>query len=99
MENKKYNGWTNYATWRINLEVFDCSFNPFDYWSDYSDIDITELADRLKENAEEYVFNSGSLAVEGSLVESYARAFMSEVNWHEIADAVLNYYPQTEEVK
>lgn len=23
MENKKYNGWTNYATWRVNLEVLD----------------------------------------------------------------------------
>jgi len=22
MENKTYNGWSNYATWRINLEHF-----------------------------------------------------------------------------
>ena len=22
-ENTKHNGWTNYATWRINLEIFD----------------------------------------------------------------------------
>ena len=21
--NKEYNGWTNYATWRINLEIID----------------------------------------------------------------------------
>ena len=20
---EKYNGWTNYATWRVNLEIFD----------------------------------------------------------------------------
>jgi len=24
-----YNGWTNYATWRINLEMFD-GYNPID---------------------------------------------------------------------
>ena len=23
MTDKTYNGWTNYATWRVNLEVFD----------------------------------------------------------------------------
>ena len=23
MKKETYNGWTNYATWRINLEIFD----------------------------------------------------------------------------
>ena len=23
----KYNGWTNYATWRIDLEIFDGSYD------------------------------------------------------------------------
>ncbi len=23
MTDKTYNGWTNYATWRVNLEIFD----------------------------------------------------------------------------
>jgi len=23
MENKHYNGWSNYETWRVNLEFFD----------------------------------------------------------------------------
>jgi hypothetical protein len=23
MTNTDYNGWTNYATWRVNLEIFD----------------------------------------------------------------------------
>ena len=25
MSNTTYNGWTNYATWRVNLEMFDGS--------------------------------------------------------------------------
>jgi len=25
MQNTTYNGWTNYATWRVNLEMFDGS--------------------------------------------------------------------------
>jgi hypothetical protein len=27
MNDNKYNGWTNYATWRVNLEMFD-GFEP-----------------------------------------------------------------------
>lgn len=23
MKNEKYNGWSNYETWRVNLEIFD----------------------------------------------------------------------------
>lgn len=30
MSNTTYNGWTNYATWRINLEMFD---GTDQYWS------------------------------------------------------------------
>lgn len=29
--NNTYNGWTNYATWRVNLEMFDgceCCYSP-----------------------------------------------------------------------
>lgn len=30
MSNATYNGWANYATWRVNLEMFD---GTEDYWS------------------------------------------------------------------
>lgn len=30
----KYNGWTNYATWRVNLEMFDgMQIDPLDEWT------------------------------------------------------------------
>jgi hypothetical protein len=29
----KYNGWTNYATWRVNLEMFD-GFDAREYFTD-----------------------------------------------------------------
>ncbi len=72
-----YNGWTNYATWRVNLELID-GFR-IDVNTPY---DAHELADYLKENA--------ILAVESScdmrgIALDYAMAFLGEVNWHEIA--------------
>lgn len=78
-----YNGWTNYATWRVNLEIFD-GMSPADIAGDdgYSAYD---LSDRMKEYAEE-MLSGDSLAV------SYARAFMADVNWYEIATHKIEEY-------
>ena len=75
----KYNGWTNYATWRVNLEIFD----NFDV-DGYSD-DTYELSEQLKDYAEEVIFGEQ----DGTLIASYALAFISEVNWYEIAEHLL----------
>ena len=70
-----YNGWTNYATWRINLEVFDGM---------HSDIDGEKVtAESCKDYAEEVVSENGE-----GLALDYARAFMANVNWQEIAEAL-----------
>ena len=85
-QENKYNGWTNYATWRINLEMFDG-------W----DSDGQEVtADSLQEIAEDHLSfeiddggRSSSLSISGGgLVLSYAMAFISEVNWYEIAQHI-----------
>jgi len=76
----KYNGWTNYATWRVNLEIFD----GFDI-SEYSK-DTYELSEQLKDYAEEVIFGDQ----DGTLIASYAFAFISEVNWYEIAEHLIN---------
>lgn len=77
-----YNGWTNYATWRINLEMIDGS-EASDYVSGKSR-NVTDLAAALSERVEESITSSGSgLAVE------YALAFVDHVNWREIAEHML----------
>lgn len=71
MSNNTYNGWTNYATWRINLEMFDGG-----EFSEYS-------PDMLREFAEEMIEQSS----DAGLARDYALAFLSDVNWYEIANA------------
>ena len=75
--NKEYNGWTNYATWRINMEIL-------------GDIEFDEIvsADSLKEIAEDVVFSQYELGNGSHLVEDYARSFISEVNFYEIAQSI-----------
>jgi hypothetical protein len=69
MSNSKYNGWTNYATWRVNLEMFDGSE---EYWT----------AGTAREFVEEIIESTTSEGV----ARDYALAFLSDVNWHEIAE-------------
>lgn len=74
-----YNGWANYATWRVNLEIFD--------GYDASDLprDPFEAATVLMDMAEELICEH---APEG-LARDYALAFISDVNWREIASTLL----------
>jgi hypothetical protein len=67
-----YNGWTNYATWRVNLEVFDGM---------HSDIDGEKVtAESCEDYAKEVLSENGE-----GLALDYAMAFIASVNWHEIA--------------
>ena len=70
---EKCNGWTNYATWRINLEIL-------------SDMEFDEQvsADYLKDLVEELVF----IDVKDCLAADYASAFIAQVNFYEIAEAI-----------
>ena len=81
---KEYNGWTNYATWRVNLEIL-------------GDIEFENKmsADDLKEIVEDCVFNN--TVEKDCLAADYARAFVSEVNFYEIAQSINEeIYLQTE---
>ena len=82
MDNIKSNifeGWTNYATWRINLEIIDGI-----------EIETKTCAATIQEIVEDAVFSQYELGHEfvKAIVEDYARAFISEVNFYEIAQSI-----------
>jgi len=77
MSDKTYNGWTNYATWRVNLEVFD-GVNPYDHFEDANGVfDENDLADNLKAFADDFIVGD-----DRNFMGDYAREFLSVVNWH-----------------
>jgi hypothetical protein len=86
----RYNGWTNYATWRVNLEIFD-GYDPADYFSAFDPTDVRALADGLRDYADQVVFECAT--VEG-LAVGYANAFLQDVNWYEIAERMLDAIKQ-----
>lgn len=81
----RHNGWTNYATWRVSLEIFDGMDIRDDFGDDLPD--TRALADWLADLADNHITNFGSL--DGAAVD-YARAFLADVNWVEIADHLLD---------
>jgi len=74
---EKHNGWTNYATWRINLEIIDGI-----------EFEVKMCAATIQEIIEDVVFSQYELGNGSHLVEDYARAFVSEVNFYEIAQRI-----------
>jgi len=93
---EKYNGWTNYATWRINLELLD----GYETSIESNIEEFTELVENgeiSNENRMDLIYNLSkeleSVVEEtldsydtDSIVRSYANAFISDVNWYEIAE-------------
>jgi len=75
---KGYNGWTNYPTWRVMLEVFDGM--EFD--------DIEPSRDACKDFVQELLDAATGNAPEGSIFQGWVSAWLSDVNWDEIAEAV-----------
>ena len=90
MNDTTYNGWTNYATWRVNLEIFD-SFGPEDFdlarGEELKCTDVNELAEAFKDRAESFMEEQST-----GLAQSYALAFLAEVNWREIAVHFVDAY-------
>ena len=87
MTDKTYNGWTNYETWRVNLEIFD-GYDTSDVFD--LTLDAWDLGNVLQDYAENLIHESGG--GDGNLAVDYALAFLKAVNWHEIAKHMIDDY-------
>ena len=85
---EKYNGYSNYATWRINLEIFS---------SDELHIDLgVRVATSpyiYGKILEDYLYDFIEEGwPEESLVKSYCIAFLKEVDFTDIANTHMSDY-------
>ncbi len=93
MDTKKYNGWANYATWRINLELLS---DPD--WSDTFEIHMEEeredaicaISKDLAEYVDDYIDHALHGSHDESLVQGWARAFADDCNYWEIAKHIYD---------
>jgi hypothetical protein len=79
---EKYQGWTNYWTWRWALEMIDEDY-LYDLAQEYDN--AYDLGKSIKDQAEDFVAES----IGGSPFESWMFAVLSDINWTEIAQNYL----------
>jgi hypothetical protein len=82
-----YNGWTNYATWRVNLELFE----GFELEDELYNLSTYDFSEYLKELAEEFTICN----CENEIAKDYALAFLHQVNYYEIAQFIKEYRNET----
>ena len=87
---EKYNGWTNYETWRIQLEVID-GMTLEDFGFDLHEVDTDETADveSLVESVELYVDEIILGTVPNGMARDLAESFLGRVDWFEIAEHLI----------
>ena len=72
------NGWTNYETWLVNLEM-----GLTDDSLAFESRNLDDLIVELKEYAENAIESDNTLAT------NFANTILSKVDWREIAEVVL----------
>lgn len=77
MSKTKYNGWTNYATWRVfNDNLLDINF------------DHQVTAGELKEIVIDIVLSNFEMQRGSHLVEEYAELYINTVDFDDIAETI-----------
>jgi hypothetical protein len=94
MSDTTYNGWTNYATWRINLEIFDNipleDFDGMERLNAWREPCPYGLSLAMKERVEYYI----ECTSQEGMARDYALAFIADVNWYEIAEHKIAEYTE-----
>jgi len=82
-----YNGWTNWETWKVNLELLDGLDAGDLNIEHYTQEEYYEAGQAIEEHVEEWIsmeYNANSF------VSGIVSGFMSDVNWSEIAKHLID---------
>ena len=86
MDTRKYNGWANYATWRVNLEFFDGqewqdTFGHYKSADEEEGTPIYNISLELREMVDEFIDSE----CKNVWLLGWLYSFVDDVNFYEIA--------------
>ena len=86
---EQYNGWANYETWRVNLEMLD-GMTVEDFGYDPRDLaaDDYDTIERLADSLEMYVCEMVEQDAKGFALD-LAQSLLAQVDWMEIAEHMV----------
>lgn len=85
---KGYNGWANYETWRVYLELFD-GMNIGDDFDTAPE--LHELASWAKDYAHDFICNSIDDTSPNGIAQGWAMAFIDAADWRQVAEHLMDY--------
>jgi hypothetical protein len=92
MRMSNYNGWTNWETWKVNLELLDgmdaSDLNIEHYTAD----EYYEAGQVIEEYVGELISMEYNTAVLHGFVSGIVSGFMSDVNWSELAKGFIDQW-------
>ncbi len=101
MKDERYNGWANYATWRVNLEIID---GDDEHWNERLEemegADEEDIQYQMTQEVEGYVedvLDYHDQNTSSDLIRSYANAFLADVSYYEIAKHLVEQYKSENE--
>ena len=88
MDTQKYNGWTNWATWMVNLHFDGLDFTDEIENGSFNDISKDDLRFQLAYTIQEYVecYLEEVADTSNTFVADLINGTMQDVDWHDIAD-------------
>ncbi len=86
------NGWTNHATWLVNLWLGEYNYDP----SELSGLDRYDATQALKEFVDNILTDYEDAKMSG-LAADLINSALSNVNWYELADHYLDDLPEEDD--
>lgn len=86
------NGWTNHATWLVNLWLGEYNYDP----SELSGLSRYDAVQALKDTVDNMVTDYGSNEPKG-FVSDLINSALADVNWYEVADHFLEDLPEEDD--
>ena len=88
MDTQKYNGWTNRATWLVNLHVDSLDFTDTVDDGTFDDMDkdsiLGYVASYIQDVVESYL--DEVVDTDNCFVQDLINTTINDVDWHDIAD-------------
>jgi hypothetical protein len=87
-----YNGWSNFETWKTNLELVDGidirDFGCAITCEDDRDAAVSDLAERLEQYVDEVI----EWPEDNTFAHGIVQSFLARVDWEEIAEHYVDDY-------